>query len=101
MEKLSKEREYTKKNQMENLELKNTITDEQISMDGLKSRMEKSEKDLVNLKIKQKLPILTERKYSGEERALRDLEKYSKDLTFVSSESQREKDRKSITTLNS
>ena len=52
MEKLSKEREYTKKNQMENLELKNTITDEQISMDGLKSRMEKSEKDLVNLKIK-------------------------------------------------
>lgn len=62
MEKLSKEREYTEKKQMENLELKNTITEEQISMDGLKSRMERAEKDLVNLKIKQKLSILTERK---------------------------------------
>ena len=40
MEKLSKEREYTKKNQMENLELKNTITDEQISMDGTKRKAE-------------------------------------------------------------
>lgn len=51
-EKLSKERECTKKNQMENLELKNTITEEQISVDGFKSRMERAEKDLVNLKIK-------------------------------------------------
>lgn len=47
---------------MEILKLKNTITEEQISMDGLKSRMERAEKDLVNLKIKQKLLILTERK---------------------------------------
>ena len=74
---------------MEILGLKNTITEEQVSMDGLKSRMERAEKDLVNLKIKQKLPILTERKQCGEERALRDLEKYSQDLMFVSSESQR------------
>lgn len=51
-EKLSKERECTKKNQMENLELKNTITEEQISVDGFKNRMERAEKDLVNLKIK-------------------------------------------------
>ena len=51
-EKLSKERDCTKKNQMENLELKNTITEEQISVDGFKSRMERAEKDLVNLKIK-------------------------------------------------
>ena len=51
-EKLSKERECTKKSQMENLELKNTITEEQISVDGFKSRMERAEKDLVNLKIK-------------------------------------------------
>ena len=42
-EKLSKERECTKKNQMENLELKNTITEEQISVDGFKSRMERAE----------------------------------------------------------
>ena len=48
----SKEREYPKKNQMEILELKNTITEEQISVNGLKSRMERAEKDLVNLKIK-------------------------------------------------
>lgn len=55
----SKEREYPKKNQMYILELKNTITEEQISMNGdlrfsmiLKSRMERAEKDLVNLKIK-------------------------------------------------
>lgn len=51
-EKLSKDRECTKKNQMENLELKNTITEEQISVDGFKSRMERAEKGLVNLKIK-------------------------------------------------
>lgn len=51
LENLSEEIEYPKKNEMETLELKNTIV-------GLKSRTERTEKDLANLKTEWKLSNL-------------------------------------------
>ena len=44
--------EGIKKNQMENLELKSTITEIKYSLDGLNSRMEMAEKRLSELKDK-------------------------------------------------
>lgn len=51
IENLSKEIKYPKKNEMKTLELKNAII-------GLKSRTERTEKDLGNLKMEQKMSNL-------------------------------------------